>query len=86
MPNKIERGIVKERARRLIEVSHELENNYMNKFINREVEVLIEETIDGYSYGHTGNYLYVKIKGEYPHNSFKNVRIIKIEYPYCIGE
>ena len=86
MDNKVERGVVKDRARRLIEVSHELENNYMNKFINREVEVLIEEVKDGYSYGHTGNYLYVKIKGEYPHNEYKKVRIIDIEYPYCIGE
>ncbi len=86
MDNKVERGVVKDRARRLIKVSHELENNYMNKFINREVEVLIEEVKDGYSYGHTGNYLYVKIKGEYPHNEYKKVRIIDIEYPYCIGE
>ena len=86
MDNKVDRGVIKERARRLIEVSHKLEENYMNKFINREVKVLIEESVDGYSYGHTGNYLYVKIKGEYLQNSFKNVRIIKIEYPYCIGE
>ncbi len=86
MSNKIENGIVKERARRLIEVSTELEKNYMNKFIDSEVEVLIEETKEGFSYGHTGNFLYVKIKGEYPHNSYKTVRIINIEYPYCIGE
>ena len=58
----------------------------MSKFIDREVEVLVEEYKDGYSYGHTGNFLYVKIKGEYPHNSYKKVRIINIEYPYCIGE
>ena len=86
MDNKVERGVVKDRARRLIEVSHELENNYMNKFINREVEVLIEEVKDGYSYGHTGNYLYVKIKGEYPHNEMTFVKIKEIDYPYCIGE
>ena len=29
----------------------------MNKFIGSEVEVLIEETKDGYSYGHTDNIL-----------------------------
>ena len=86
MPNKIDNGIVKERARRLIEVSTELETSYMNKYLNKEVEVLIEEYKDGYSYGHTGNFLYVKIKGEYPHNTYKNSRIINIEYPYCIGE
>ena len=36
----------------------------MNKFINREVEVLVEITKDGYSLGHTTNYLQVKILEE----------------------
>lgn len=83
---KIDGGEKKNRARQLIEVSEELEINYMNKFINKEVEVLIEEVIDGYSYGHTGNFLHVKIKGEYPHNEMITVTIKDIEYPYCIGE
>ena len=86
MDNKLDNATKKERSRRLIEVSEELEKNYMSKFIDKEVEVLVEEYKDGYSYGHTGNFLYVKIKGEYPHNSYKKVRIINIEYPYCIGE
>ena len=86
MDNKLDNATKKERSRRLIEVSEKLEKNYMSKFIDREVEVLVEENKDGYSYGHTGNFLYVKIKGEYPHNSYKKVRIINIEYPYCIGE
>ena len=86
MDNKLDNATKKERSRILIEVSEELEKNYMSKFIDKEVEVLVEEYKDGYSYGHTGNFLYVKIKGEYPHNSYKKVRIINIEYPYCIGE
>ena len=60
MENKIDNKIKKERAKKLIEVSKELEINYMNNFINQTVEVLIEEHKDGYSMGHTGNYLHVK--------------------------
>lgn len=86
MSNKLDGSIKKERARRLIEVSEELEINYMKKFIGEEVEVLIEETIDGYSYGHTGNFLHVKVKGELPHNEILSIKIIDVEYPYCIGE
>ena len=86
LDGKIDGGEKKNRARQLIEVSEELEINYMNKFINKEVEVLIEEVIDGYSYGHTGNFLHVKIRGEYPHNEMITVIIKDIEYPYCIGE
>jgi threonylcarbamoyladenosine tRNA methylthiotransferase MtaB len=86
MSGKIDEHEKKERSRRLIEVSKELEINYMKKFINKEVEVLIEEYKDGYSYGHTGNFLHVKVKGEYPHNEMVMVTIKDIEYPYCIGE
>lgn len=86
MDGKIDEHEKKMRSRKLIEVSKELEINYMNKFIGSEVEVLIEEYIDGYSYGHTGNYLYVKIKGEKKHNDIVKVTIKSIEYPYVIGE
>ncbi|MBR5369676.1 MAG: tRNA (N(6)-L-threonylcarbamoyladenosine(37)-C(2))-methylthiotransferase MtaB [Bacilli bacterium] len=86
MENKIDEHEKKERSRRLIEVSKELEINYMKKFIGSEVEVLVEEYKDGYSYGHTGNYLYVKINRELPHNEIVKVVIKDIEYPYVIGE
>ena len=85
MSGKIDEHEKKERSRRLIEVSKELEIDYMKKFIGKNVEVLIEEYKDGYSYGHTGNYLYVKIKGELPHNEMVNVNVKSIEYPYVIG-
>ncbi len=86
LDGKLDGSVKKDRARRLIAVSHELETNYMQKFINREVDVLIEEYKDGYSYGHTGNFLYVKIKGELPHNEIIKVKIVRVDYPYCIGE
>lgn len=86
LPNHIEPKIKKERARKLLELSKELELKYANKFIGQEVEVLIEETKDGYSIGHTGNYLYVKINKELSPNTFKTVKIISISYPYCIAE
>lgn len=86
LPNHLEQSIKKERARKLLQVSKELELNYFNKYIGKEVEVLIEETKDGYSYGHTGNYLYVKINKELEHNTFVQVKVTKIEYPYCLAE
>lgn len=86
MDGKLDNGVKKDRARGLIEVSHELETNYMKKYLDREIEVLIEENIDGYSYGHTGNYLYAKIKGELPHNEIVKVKVKDIEYPYVICE
>ena len=86
LDNKVSPEDKKNRTKKLLEVSRELETNYMNKYLGKEVEVLIEEYKDGYSYGHTGNYLYVKINKELPHNEIVKVKIKEIKYPYCIGE
>ncbi|MBP5678293.1 MAG: tRNA (N(6)-L-threonylcarbamoyladenosine(37)-C(2))-methylthiotransferase MtaB [Bacilli bacterium] len=86
MDNKVEGSIKKERARKLIQLSEEIEKNYMEHFVGQEVEVLIEEKKGEYSFGHTGNYLPVKIKGDYPHNEIIKGVILKVEYPYCIAE
>ena len=86
LSNKLDGKTKKEYANKLIEVSQELEVKYMEKFINKNLDVLIEEYKDGYSYGHTSNFIYVKIKGEYKHNEFVNVKLKKVEYPYMLGE
>ena len=82
----IDENIKKERAKTLLLLSRELELDYMNKFIGREVEVLVETSKDGTSIGHTTNYLQVKINKEIVQNTFVKVKITKIDYPYCIGE
>ena len=84
--NKLDGKTKKEYANKLIEISKELEINYMKKFINKRLDVLIEEYKDGYSYGHTSNFIYVKIKGEYEHNEFVSVLLKEVEYPYMLGE
>ena len=85
MDNKVDNKTKKNRAKKLIKISEELEINYMNIFINQTVEVLIEEYKEGYSIGHTGNYLHVKIKKKYIQNEIVKVKLIKIDYPYIIG-
>lgn len=86
LPNHLEGTIKKKRAKELLELSKKLEIDYMNKFINKEVEVLIEREKDGFSYGHTSNFLHVKILGKLKNNTFCKVKIKEISYPYCIGE
>lgn len=75
----------KKRARELLDVSKELELSYFNKFVGCEEEVLIEQYKDGYSYGHTSNFLYVKIPRKLEHNTFYKTTIKEVNYPYCIG-
>ena len=86
LPNHIDNEEKKHRARKLLEVSKELEIDYFKKHINKKVEVLIETFKDGYSYGHTSNFLYVKIPKKLEHNTFYDTEIESVEYPYCIGK
>ena len=86
MDGKLDNATKKDRARRLIELSKELEINYMKKFIGSDVEVLIEEYKDGCSFGHTGNFLYVKINHECKHNDMVTVKVKDIDYPYVIAD
>ena len=86
MKEQVDESIKKQRARTLIKVSKELEIKYFEKFIGKSLDVLVEREKDGFSYGHTSNFLHVKIKGKYKSNTFVKVKLIKIEYPYIIGE
>ena len=63
MPNQIDPRVKKERTAKLIELSNTLWDRYTDKFINKEVEVLIEQYDEKNhcNIGHTSNYLEVKI-------------------------
>ena len=64
-----------ERVHKLLELSNILENEYNKKFINKDVDVLIEEVKDGISIGHTSNYLRVEIN-----DTLEKSRIYSVKY------
>ena len=84
--NQVDGNIKKDRVKRLISLSEELEEEYMKKFIGKKLDVLIERYEDGYSIGHTSNFLLVKINKEYKQEDIVETEIIKVEYPYVIGK
>ena len=87
MDNQIPENVKKERSRILVSVSKELEIAYMNKFLNAEVEFIPETFKNGYIYGHTGNYLSIKMLGNACDlKETKKAKIVRLEYPYLIGE
>ena len=77
MDNQIDPNTKKKRTKQLLDISLELENNYYNSFITKNEKVLIEKVLDGYSYGHTTNYLYLKIPKELKENEIYDVNISK---------
>ena len=77
MNNKIPGNIKKERVHKLIELSNELESKFFESYINKEVEVLIEEEKDGFYYGFTSNYIPLKLKGNYNINEIYKIKLNK---------
>ena len=78
--------VKKNQTDKLLELYKEFEIKYMKKFLSKNLDVLVEVSKDGYSYGHTTNYLAVKIMGTFKSSTIKKVKLINIEYPYIYGE
>lgn len=84
--DQVDAKVKKDRVHKLTMLSNQLEEAYMKKFLNQEMEVLIERTSNGSSVGHTSNFLLVKVNGCYEQGTLIQVKISDIQYPYCIGE
>ena len=86
MDGQVDENIKKKRVKILLQLSKELEYNYMEKFIGKKVIFIPEIAKDDYIIGHTGNFLNVKYHGNKNDlNKDIEVKINNIEYPYCIG-
>jgi len=87
LPHHIDDITKKERTKILINLSNELENDYMNQFIGKELFFIPEIEKDGYIIGHTGNYLQIKIKG-CKEDLNKDIKVVIKEnnYPYLEAE
>lgn len=86
MDNQIDEQTKHKRVKEVLKLSEELEIEYMNKFINTDVLVLIEKFENDIISGHTENYIPVKANGvESDINELLMIHIDKMEYPYLIG-
>ena len=87
LPNHLDDVTKKNRVKVLINKSQELEKEYMEKYIGKEIIFIPEVYRDGYLIGHTGNYLLIKYKGE-EDLLHSDVKVIgkEVDYPYLICE
>ena len=60
MKDQIDPKIKEERKQVLLDLSKKLWEEYTNRFINQEIDVLVERYVDGNNLGHTSNYIEVK--------------------------
>ena len=79
MKNQISGDIKEYRSKMLLELSDKNENEYLNTYIGREVDVLFEEKDGQYYKGHTSNYITVKYKT----NEELENKILKVKINDC---
>lgn len=86
MKNHLDNSIKKQRVKELIKIGKELQKKYNEKFIGKVVNVLIEETIDGKSIGHTENFLKVIVDKVLETNKCYDVLINSIDIDFVNGK
>ena len=87
MKDQIDGKEKKNRANRLLALSNELGLMYNRLYINKKVEVLIEEEVDNYYVGHTSNFIKVKVNtnSKLDRNSIVNVIVKEAFDNYVIA-
>ena len=78
LDNQIDESCKKNRSEKIGELSKSLEESYAKSFINKELELLVEEVKDGISIGHTSNYLKIKVKKELEKNTIYKVILTQV--------
>ena len=61
MPNQVDESIKKERVKKLMDLSETMEKEYYNKFVGKELDILVEECNNNVSIGHSSNYLMIRL-------------------------
>ena len=62
MKNQIPANIKEERSKKLLELSDKNENEYLDKYLGKKLDVLFEEQDGKYYKGHTANYIMVNLE------------------------
>ena len=64
MKGQIDGKIKEERSKKLIALSNQYQKEYHEKYVGKEVEILLEEEKNGYYQGHTKNYILALVKSQ----------------------
>jgi threonylcarbamoyladenosine tRNA methylthiotransferase MtaB len=88
MTNQVDDVVKSERSKILIELGEEISNEFMGKFIGKDVSVLVEtEKKENIFEGYTTNYLKVLLKSDINiRNTIVDVHVKNIENDYLTGE
>ncbi len=70
--------VKKQRVQKLMAVARELKAKYINSYKGKSLTMLTEEYVEGYTVGHTENFIKLYVKGEIPLNSLTCCSLVDI--------
>ena len=82
----VEDTFKKKSTKLLLELSNELEETYLDRFITETLDVLIEQSKDGKSNGHSSNYIEIEVEESLTKGNIYKVDIIKREGKRLVGK
>ena len=82
----VDPSVKKERARIVRELSSKGYKDLVERNIGKTLDVIFEVAKDGYIYGHSGNYIYIKARGDIDQlNTLLHVKLISDDKDAAIG-
>jgi len=82
MPDQVDKKVNDDRVERATFFAKLSAHEFMRSQVGKTVEVLFENEEDGYSVGHSGNYLKIKVEGSIERNTIRDVKITDVEMKY----
>ncbi|MGL4688068.1 MAG: radical SAM protein, partial [Fusobacteriaceae bacterium] len=87
LPNKVGPREKKERAEELQKLRESMVKLRREKYLNKNLRVLVEEIKEGYAYGHTENYIRVKLNNDnIVVGNIYEILLKKVEKELLVGE
>ena len=86
MVDQVSSQIKKERVKKCLSISQNLYQDFTKSWFNKTVRVLVEKNSENDSFGHSSNYLPIKINAKAPHGEFVDVIVKGMEGEILLAE
>lgn len=86
MPNQVDENVKKQRVHLMQQMEQQSALDFHMKFLGKNMEVLFEQTHDGYTEGLTSNYIKVYVPSEIPSGEITGVTLKEIFQDGILGE
>jgi len=86
MPKQVDKTIRKERAQKAKKLANEMSLDFKQTQIGKTMEILFEQEKEGYTVGHSDNYLEIKVPEKVERNTISKVKITAIKRGALYGK